>query len=272
MPEFTSHVQGTPSWAELSTTDDQGALAFYSALFGWMDEANEMGPGMYYHMQKLNGLEVAAMYQQGDEEKQQGVPPHWKVYFTVDDIQTSTEQAKESGATVIFGPIDVFDAGHAAILQDPQGAVFALWQAKDHIGARIKGETGAVMWNELLTNAPEDATKFYTSLLGMGSTKMPGPMDYTMLNVGGTDLAGVMAITDDMGPVPPHWMVYFGVDNVDAAADKAASLEGSVIVPQADIPGIGRFAGLKDPPRGDVFHIQPGKLGTLNAQDKKLEL
>jgi predicted enzyme related to lactoylglutathione lyase len=86
MPEFTSHIQGTPSWAELFTPDDQGALTFYSALFGWEDEANKMGPGMYYHMQKLKGLEVAALYQQGDEEKQQGVPPHWKVYFTVVDI------------------------------------------------------------------------------------------------------------------------------------------------------------------------------------------
>ena len=63
------------------------------------------------------------------------MPPYWKVYFTVDDIQKSSEQAKESGASVIFGLMEVFDAGHAAILQDPQGAVFALWQSKDHIGA-----------------------------------------------------------------------------------------------------------------------------------------
>ena len=140
-----------------------------------------MGPGMYYHMQKLKGLEVAALYQQGDEEKQQSVPPHWKVYFTVDDIQKSSEQAKESGGSVIFGSMEVFDAGHAAILQDPQGAVFALWQAKDHIGARIKGETGAVTWNELMTNSAAEATEFYTGLLGITSSKMPGPIDYTML-------------------------------------------------------------------------------------------
>ena len=254
MPEFTSHIQGTPSWAELFTPDDQGALTFYSALFGWEDEANEMGPGMYYHMQKLKGLEVAALYQQGDEEKQQSVPPHWKVYFTVDDIQKSSEQAKESGGSVIFGSMEVFDAGHAAILQDPQGAVFALWQAKDHIGARIKGETGAVTWNELMTNSAAEATEFYTGLLGITSSKMPGPIDYTMLNVGGEDLAGVMQITDDMGPVPPHWMVYFGVDDVDAAATKVESLGGSVEVPPADIPEIGRSAGLKDP-RGAMFFI-----------------
>ena len=140
MPEFTSHIQGTPSWAELTTSDYQGALTFYSALLGWEDEANEMSPGMYYHMQKLEGLEVAALYQQGDEEKQQGVPPYWKVYFTVDDIRKSSEQAKESGASVIFGPMEVFDAGYAAILQDPQGAVLAFWRTKDYIGhgSRVK--------------------------------------------------------------------------------------------------------------------------------------
>ena len=85
MPEFTSYIEGTPSWAELSTSDDQGALAFYGALFGWVDDANEIGPGMYYHMQMLNGLEAAALYQQAEEGKQLGIPPHWKVYFTVDE-------------------------------------------------------------------------------------------------------------------------------------------------------------------------------------------
>ena len=209
---------------------------------------------MYYHMQKLRGLEVAAMYQQGNEEQQQGVPPHWKTYFTVDDIAKTTEQANESGATVMFGPIEVFDAGHAAVLQDPQGAVFALWHGKNHIGVRVKDETSAIMWTELLTNAAEDATKFYSDLLGMSSSKMPGPVDYTMLKVGGTDVAGVMAITDEMGPVPPHWMVYFGIDDVDNAASKVESLGGSIMVPPTDIPYIGRFAGLKDP-QGAVFFI-----------------
>jgi len=253
MPEFYSHIQGIPSLVELCTTDDQAALACYGALFGWVDDPQEMGPGMYYHMQKLRGLEVAAIYQQGNEE-QQGVPPHSKTYFTVDDIAKTTEQANESGATVMFGPIEVFDAGHAAVPQDPQGAVFAMPQGKNHIGVRVKDETGAIMWTELLTNAAEDATKFYSDLLGMSSSKMPGPVDYTMLKVGGTDVAGVMAITDEMGPVPPHWMVYFGIDDVDAAASKVESLGGSIMVPPADIPYIGRFAGLKDP-QGSVFFI-----------------
>ena len=66
--------------------------------------------------------------------------------------------------------------------------------------ARIKGETGAAIWNELMPNSAAEPTEFHTGLLGISSSKMPGPIDYTMLNVGG----------DDMGPVPPHRAVYFG--------------------------------------------------------------
>ena len=118
--------------------------------------------------------------------------------------------------------MEVFDAGHAAILQDFQGAVFAF------------GQLG-------------------TGLLGITSSKMPGPIDYTMLNVGGEDLSVVMQITGDTGSVPPHWVLYFGVDDVDAAATKVESPGGSVEVPSADIPEIGRFAGLKDPQGAMLF-------------------
>ena len=175
MPEVTSHPQGTPSWAELSTTDDQAAAAFYGELFGWVDDPQEMGPNMLYHMQKLKGLEAAAIYQQGEEEKGQGVPPHWNTYFTVDDVDQIATKAGQSGATIIFGPMDVFDAGRMAYLQDPQGAMFAVWQPKEHIGVRIKNETGALMWNELMTTDAEDATKFIPDYLAWAHRRCPAP-------------------------------------------------------------------------------------------------
>ena len=77
MPEVTKHAPGTPSWFELSTTDEKGALEFYGALFGWVDEPQPMGENVFYHMQKLNGLEAAAIYQQQEEERNQGVPGTW---------------------------------------------------------------------------------------------------------------------------------------------------------------------------------------------------
>lgn len=257
MPEVTTHTQGTPSWAELSTTDAAGALAFYAVIFGWEDDPQPISEDWFYHMQKLNGLEAAAIYQQSDEERGQGVPPHWNTYITVDNVDSVAEQAGQLGGALLFGPMDVFDAGRMAMLQDPQGAVFAVWQPKQHIGVRVKQETGAMMWNELLTSNSDGAIEFYSGLLGVSRGETMGDMGYTLIRAQETEVAGVLQITPEMGPVPPNWMIYFGVDDVDETVAKVQSLGGSVLVPGTDIPAIGRFATLRDP-QGAPFSIFKG--------------
>ena len=142
MPEVTSHAHGSPSWADLSTTDEAAALSFYSALFGWADEPQEMGPDSYYHMQKVNGRYACAIYRQGEQERSQNVPSHWNVYITVNDVEEAAAAIRKGGGQVMFGPMDVFEAGRMAMCRDPQGAFFAVWEARGHIGAGIKGETG----------------------------------------------------------------------------------------------------------------------------------
>ncbi len=257
MPEVTAHTQGAPSWADLSTIDENGAIAFYSAIFGWTDDPQPMGENWFYHMQKLNGLEAGAIYQQGEEERNMGIPAHWNLYFTAADVDSVAEQAVRMGATIIFGPTDVFDAGRTVAIQDPQGAHFFVWQPKEHIGARVKDDPGAMTWNELLTTNSGDAIEFYTGLLGLERGETMAPMDYTLLRSEGTEVLGVMQITPDMGEVPPNWSVYFAVEDVDAAAAQAQSLGGGVAVPATDIPDIGRFAVLTDP-QGAFFNIFKG--------------
>ena len=257
MPEVTAHTQGAPSWADLSTTDETGAIAFYSAIFGWTDDPQPMGEASFYHMQRVNGLEAAAIYQQGEEERNMGIPARWNLYFTAADVDSVAEQAVRMGATITFGPTDVFDAGRTVAIQDPQGAHFFVWQPKEHIGARVKDDPGAMTWNELLTTSSGDAIEFYTGLLGLERGETMAPMDYTLLRSEGTDVLGVMQITPDMGEVPPHWSVYFAVEDVDAAVAQVQSLGGVVVVPATDIPDIGRFAVLTDP-QGAFFNIFKG--------------
>ena len=260
MPEVTSYVPGAPSWAELSTTDEAGALAFYGALFGWEDDPQEMGPNWYYHLQKLNGHNACSIYQQGEEERSQNIPPHWNIYFTVNNVEETIAAVGQNGGQAVFGPMDVFDAGRMAMCQDPQGAFFAIWQPGQHIGAGIKNEAGAMFWNELLTTDQSAALEFYTAALGVERGPVMEHSQYAMLNAGGTEVAGVMQITPEMGEFPPHWTVYFGVENVDAAVEKAQSLGATVYVPGTDIvpfegqPAIGRFAALADP-QGASFNI-----------------
>ena len=260
MPEVASYTPGTPSWTELSTTDEAGALSFYSTLFGWEDEPNEIGPDWYYHMQKVRGLYACSIYRQGEEERSQNVPSHWNIYFTVENVENSIASITRNGGQVVFGPMDVFEAGRMAMCQDPQGAFFAIWQPKMHIGAQVRHETGAMFWHELLTTDREAAIDFYMAALGVERGNVMNEHEYAMISVGGTEVAGVMQITPEMGEFPPHWSVYFGVDDVDEAVAKAQSLGATVYVPGTDIvpfegqPAIGRFAALGDP-QGAAFSI-----------------
>lgn len=147
-----------------------------------------------------------------------------------------------------------------AMCQDPQGAHFAIWQPNQHIGAGVRGETGAMFWNELLTTDRAAAVQFYVAALGMEPGEVIQPMEYAMLRAGDDMVAGVMQITPEMGEFPPHWSVYFGVDDADAAAAQAESLGGTVHMPPTDIvpmegqPPIGRFATIGDP-QGAVFSV-----------------
>ena len=256
MPQVTSYPQGAPSWADLATTDEDAALSFYSRLFGWEDQPEALPEGMgYYHVQTRGGDQVAAISAQQPMETEQGVPPHWNTYIAVDNVDTTSSQVKDAGGTVVVEPMDVMDAGRMAWVQDPTGAMVALWQAKQHIGATLGGEPGALGWQELNTTDPERAGQFFTKLLGVEiATEDLGDLGtYHIMKAGGEDAAGINQITPEMGDVPPHWLVYFAVEDADAAVATVKELGGQVLMEAIDIPP-GRFAVVADP-QGAAFAV-----------------
>ncbi len=261
MPEITSYAPGTPSWVDLSTTDAEGALTFYGALFGWDNDPQPMGPDSFYYMQRMRGHAVCGLYQQMEDQTAQGVLSHWATYITVDSVDDATARAEQAGGTVLVAPCDVFEAGRMAMIQDPEGAVFAVWQPKAHIGCEVKNEPGAVIWNEVMTKNPQEAGSFYGAVLGVEFTN--APMDYYLLRAGGTSVAGVLQITPEMQGCVPCWVVYFCVDDADAKTAQAEVLGATVLLQPWDVPGEGRVAVLQDP-QGAVFNIfQPVPGGTL---------
>ena len=164
MAERTKHEPGTFSWVELATRDGAAAKRFYTSLFGWGVDEMPVGDGTTYTMLTKNGKRVGALYQMSAQ--QQGVPPHWNSYVTVASADDSAAQAKKLGGNVMLEPFDVLDAGRMAVVADPTGAVFSLWQPKRHIGADLVNEPGAFCWNELYTTDPNKAADFYVGLFG----------------------------------------------------------------------------------------------------------
>jgi len=254
MTVTATHAPGTFCWVDLSAHDAEAAKRFYPALLGWSVNDMKYGEAEHevYTMFEVDGRQVAASAAMGEDQKQQ-MPPFWLSYVAVESADETARRATELGGTVLAGPFDVLDAGRMAIVQDPTGAAFALWQPKRHQGAGLVGQPGALCWNELGTTDTARAREFYTSLFGWTTQEMDTGMPYTMFMNGEQMVGGMYGLTPDM-PMPPAWLPYFAVDDADATAEQARSLGGQVLMEPQDIPNIGRFALIRDP-QGAIFYI-----------------
>ncbi|MEA2570522.1 MAG: uncharacterized protein QOI24_2523 [Acidobacteriota bacterium] len=240
--QMTSHAAGTFCWIELATNDTASAKAFYGGIFGWTAKDMPMGEHGFYTMLQKDGRDAGALF----ENKE--MRPNWLSYVAVESVDDTIKTAKDLGANVVAGPMDVFDSGRMAVLTDPQGAAFALWQPKQHIGIGVFGETSSLVWNELATSDEQAATTFYTSLFGWKTKVDAGnPMRYTEFSVADRAIGGMYKLKPEMKGIPPHWIPYIAVDDCDATIAKTKELGGSVMMPPMDIPGVGRFAVINDP-------------------------
>lgn len=252
MTKIESYLQGTPSYVELTTTDQAAAKEFYGALFGWDLEDVPMGDAGYYVTAAVSGDAVAGISGPMPGTEDHGA--HWGVYLAVDDVDAVTAKVAGAGGTVEAEPFDVMGLGRMSVVKDPTGAVVSLWQAGTSIGTERANEPGTPIWNEVVTPDMAAATRFYSDVLGVGWEDQPmgdGPA-YTCLVVDGRQVGGAMP--PPMDGVPAHWNVYFNVDSVDDTIARATELGGSVVAPAFDVPGVGRMAVLADP-QGAMFNL-----------------
>ena len=251
MPKRTSYAQGTPSWVDLQSHDPEDAKAFYAGLFGWQFDDQPMPQGPPYSMALKDGEPVAAIGPMSPDMIAQNLPPFWNTYITVDDVEVATDAAKTAGGKVLAGPFDVMEAGRMSVLVDPSGAVVNFWQAKNHIGASLVNEPGTLIWNELITDNAAAAYAFYGEVLGLTAEEsdMGGP--YVLFKVGDEMVGGSMA--PPMEGIPNHWHVYFAVEAMEPALEKARQLGGKVINGPMPTP-IGPMATISDP-QGAIFSL-----------------
>jgi uncharacterized protein len=254
MTEINKHEPGTFCWVELATKDGPAAKKFYTSLFDWRVNEIPISEGETYSMVEKKNRVAGAFYQLSPEQK--AVPPHWNSYIRVTDADETAAKAKKLGAKIHTEPFDVMDQGRMANIQDPTGALFAVWQPGSHAGAGIVNEPGAFCWNELYTTDPKRAGDFYSQLFDWKRETQTMPLgEYTTFKKGDTQAAGMMQLPKDW-KVPPHWLVYFAVDDSDRTVQKARDMGAKVMRPPTDIPNIGRFAILNDPQGADFAVIR----------------
>jgi predicted enzyme related to lactoylglutathione lyase len=256
MAQRTKYTPGTFSWTDLTTTDQDGAKAFYGELFGWEAQDNPVGDGIVYSMMLIDGQPVAAISPQPEQQRDAGAPPAWNSYITVDSADEALERAQQLGATVHAPAFDVMDAGRMGVVQDPASAYFLVWQPKTHIGASIVNAPGALSWNELATTDMDASAAFYSELFGWSLDAMDSPdMPYLIIkNSDGRSNGGIRPV---MPPdTPPHWLVYFGIEDVEAGLAKISELGGTRLMGPMEM-GAGTLGAAQDP-QGAVFALFAG--------------
>jgi predicted enzyme related to lactoylglutathione lyase len=257
MGERTKYTPGTFSWADLTTTDEEAAKAFYSELFGWEADDQPVGDGVVYSIMKLGGEDVAAISPQPQQQREAGVPPAWNSYVTVQSADETLTRAAELGATVHAPAFDVMEAGRMGVVQDPQGAYFLVWEPRQHIGASLVNAPGALSWNELASPDLDASAGFYSELFGWTTEAMPdSPMPYLIIKNSEGHTNGGMRQT--MEGEPPYWLVYLGIDDADTGLAKAGELGATTLAEPMDIGPGGRIAIAQDP-QGAVFALYAGQ-------------
>lgn len=279
MSSTNTYREGVPCWIDTLQPDPEAAVAFYGPLLDWtFDPPVPMPDGLAgeYRTARHDGRLVA-----GIGQAPVGLPTAaWTTYIAVDGAGTPDDlgatgaravavdgldaavaRAVAAGGTVVVPPTKHGDAGRVAVLVDPAGVGFGLWQAGSRGGAEQVNEPGSWTMSSLHAGDGEQASAFFGTLFGWQADVVPGtPVAFWRLDgyVGGVasqpmprDVVAVLAPIGPGDPTPPHWSVALRVADVDAVVRRALELGGTVLLPPTDTPGF-RSAVVADPQGGVV--------------------
>lgn len=277
--ERSEYPAGVPCWIDTSQADPEAAVEFYGGLFGWeFADRTPAGSPQRYFLARLRGRDIAGI---GSLPQGWSEPAAWNTHVAVENADDAAAKVTEAGGTVTMAPLDASDAGRMAVVADPSGAGFCLWQAGASPGAVLVNEPGTWNFSHLNTRDPKGAIDFYGKVFGWelardpsagdgdtGFWRRPGYADFLerdnpelrtrMKEVGAPEgfedaVAWLVPMTDDQfqAETPPHWGITIAVDDADATAKRAEELGGTIVSEPIDAPWV-RMTILRDP-QGAVF-------------------
>ncbi len=225
-------------WYELMTTDTKGAETFYRAVMGW--QAHDSGlPGVSYTIFSVGESPAGGLMAMPAEASAAGARPGWNGYIGVNDVDASAAQVTRAGGVVHHGPADIPSVGRFAMVADPQGAGFALFKGQGEMPAQPPaGAPGHTGWHELRAGEWRSAFAFYSDLFGWTKDQAVdmGEMGtYQTFAVDGVQVGGMMTKTAEMPK--PHWLYYFNVAEIEAAAARVRDAGGQILGGPHQVPG-----------------------------------
>jgi uncharacterized protein len=237
----TIYRPGQFVWREMLTPDTAQSVRFYGEVIGWKTEVADMPAGGTYTMFKVDDRRVGGCM----KLPMPGIPPHWSLYVSADDVDATAKLATTAGGNVVAGPMDAGGMGRFATLIDPQGAAISLWHGKAGDGARNpeRASVGEFCWEQLNTSDPKAAATFYNTLFGWTDAPFGAGGGMNVFSAGDVQVASRMQAPPGS---PSHWLTYVIVDGLSSANARVEKHGGKVMVAKIDIPTVGAISVIQD--------------------------
>ena len=250
MTDVATATLNRPAWIDLAAKDAAAERQFYARLFDWDIEVNPDPQYGGYAIARIDGDDVAGIGPAMSPDQ----PTAWSLYIGSDDLDGLSKRVVDAGGSVAMAPFDVGDQGRMAAYQDPAGAFISAWHGSRMGGFQTHGPN-AFGWAELQARGAETVVPFYQRVFGwQPKTSGSGRDAYTEFLVDGESTLGATEMSTAFPPgVPSHWLVYFTVDDVDAAHKKAIDVGARELAPPDDFSG-GRMSIVADP-EGAAFGL-----------------
>ncbi|EPX60184.1 doxorubicin biosynthesis enzyme DnrV [Cystobacter fuscus DSM 2262] len=248
-------------WYELLSTDPRGALAFYPEVVGWKTQPFEVGGDGDYRMWVGGQGPLGGVTALPEPAKKLGAPSYWQANVQVANVDETLAEVKRLGGQVYVNE-DVPSVGRFAVIADPQGAVIAVFTPAADVQSHDVAKQGEFSWHELYTTDHEAAFTFYARIVGwerLGEFDMGAMGKYLLWGRNGKQLGGMLTLpkgmkTPDGRDVPPSWMYYVTVEDLDAALARATAKGARVLNGPMEVPGGQRVVQLMDP-QGAAFAL-----------------
>lgn len=239
-PAAVESAASTFSWYELHTPDAAAAEAFYKAVLGWGTQDAGM-PDRKYIMVSVAGVPVGGLLEKPAQAFASGEKPRWVGYIGVKDLTGTSERLQKAGGTVHRPPEEIPGVGKFAVVADPEGTVFVLFQGLEGMTPPEQPGNctpGMPVWNELAATDSESSFRFYADLFGwtkVQSVDMGPAGMYHMFAAGAGPIGGMTSLMN--GAKSSGWLFYFHVPNIGAAMDLVKQHGGTVVFGPSPVPG-----------------------------------
>ncbi len=255
MTTAVSTLLGRPVWYELMTTDMPASEKFYTNVIGWTSAPFDQAPNPYAIFSRSGQLRVAGVMKRPDG---MNMPPFWAMYVAAPKLEEAAAHIKRLGGSELSPVIQVPTVGRLQMMKDPQGAAFYIFQPESTEETPEKApEVGEASWHELMTTDAPAAMRFYTEIFGWqpSETMDMGSMGkYYMFNRPHGMIGGMMNKPPEMAHVPPHWMIYFRVSDINAAVERIKANGGKILTGPMEVPGGAWIVNAVDP-QGTAFSL-----------------